>query len=153
MWELVSPTPERTREIGMWLARLLRPGDVISLGGELGAGKTCFTQGIARGLGAVTPVTSPTFVIMREYATSPPLIHLDVYRFQRMGELVDLGCEEVFRPDAVAVVEWGDHIEPLLPKTHLRVDLRYHSEGRQLLFSPRGGWKSRLRLLQEGLEG
>jgi tRNA threonylcarbamoyladenosine biosynthesis protein TsaE len=149
--ELVSRTTERTLEIGAQLSQVLRPGDVVSLGGELGAGKTCLAQGIARGLGVSVPVTSPTFVIIREYEGSPPLVHLDVYRLERLGELMDLGAEEVFRPDAVAVVEWGDHVESLLPKSHLRVDLRYHPEGRHLHFELRGGWVGRLRLLSQAV--
>ena len=151
MLEIVSPTPERTRDIGVGLSRVLRPGDVVSLGGELGAGKTCLTQGIARGLGVPASVLSPTFVIMREYEGSLPLVHVDVYRFDRLAELVDLGYEEVFRDDAVSVVEWGDHVEPLLPSSHLRVDLLYHSEGRKLLFSPRGEWLSRAGVLREAI--
>src|SRR5439155_16586054 len=99
MLEYLSPDAERTRQIGMGLSRVLRPGDVVSLGGELGAGKTCLTQGIAAGLGVDGPVTSPTFVIMRVYDGSVHLVHLDVYRFERLGELVDLGAEEVFRPE------------------------------------------------------
>ena len=151
MIDIVSASHEHTQKLGEALAGILRPGDVISLGGELGAGKTCLTQGIARGLGVVDPVTSPTFVIMREYEGRPPLVHLDVYRFERLGELTDLGAEEVFRPEAVTVIEWGDHVEPLLPRHHLRVDLRYHVDGRHLHFEPRGGWTTRMRLLQEAL--
>jgi tRNA threonylcarbamoyladenosine biosynthesis protein TsaE len=151
MIEFVSPSAERTREVGMAISSVLRPGDVVSLGGELGAGKTCLTQGIARGLGIATHITSPTFVIMREYEGATPLVHLDVYRLQRLGELTDLGAEEVFRDDAVAVVEWGDHVEPLLPASHLRVDLSYHDEGRWLRLDPRGGFASRTRLLRDAL--
>lgn len=150
--EIISSTPEQTRRIGAAVSSLLRPGDVVSLGGELGAGKTCFTQGIATGLGIGDHVTSPTFVIMREYAGHVPLVHLDVYRFERLNDLVDLGAEEVFRPEAVAVVEWGDHVEALLPRSHLRIDLLYHAHGRQLVFAARGAWVSRLRSLQELLE-
>lgn len=152
MIELISSTPERTQDIGAGLSHVLRPGDVLSLGGELGAGKTCLTQGIARGLGIRQRVTSPTFVILREYEGTTPLVHLDVYRFERIGELADLGAEEVFRPDAVSVIEWGDHVEPMLPASHLRVNLTYHPSGRQLRFEPRGAWTTRLRLLRESLE-
>ena len=151
MIEIVSPTAEHTQAIGRSLSSVLRPGDVVSLGGELGAGKTCLTQGIAYGLGVEGPVTSPTFVIMREYPGHPPLVHLDVYRFDRLAELVDLGYEQVFREEAVAVVEWGDRVEPLLPANHLRVDLLYHPDGRSLAFEGRGAWTTRLRLLREAL--
>ena len=152
MFEVVSTSPEFTRDVGAALSGALRPGDVVSLGGELGAGKTCLTQGIARGLGITEAVLSPTFVIMREYEGRPPLVHLDVYRLERLGELVDLGAEEVFRPEAVAVVEWGDHVEPLLPSDHLRVDLRYDDdERRRLQFTGRGRWLSRLPTLQRDI--
>ena len=153
MIDVVSPSAERTIEIGRRIAEVLRPGDVVALGGELGAGKTCLTQGIALGLGIDAPVTSPTFVIMRQYDGDPPLVHLDVYRFDRLGELMDLGYEEAFRPDAVAVVEWGDHVEAVLPPDHLRVDLRYHPEGRHLVFQPRGSWSHRAALLKEAIQG
>jgi tRNA threonylcarbamoyladenosine biosynthesis protein TsaE len=149
MLEIVSPTAERTQEIGSRLSGVLRPGDVVSLGGELGAGKTCLIQGIAEGLGVGAHVTSPTFVLMKEYEGSIPLVHLDVYRFGHVCELLDLGIEEVFRPEAVSVVEWGDHVEALLPRAHLRVDLRFHDEGRHLRFEPRGSWSGRLRMLRE----
>ena len=144
MVSVVSRSPEHTRSIGSRLAPLLRPGDVVSLGGDLGAGKTCLTQGIAAGLGVEDLVTSPTFVILREYEGRLPLVHLDVYRFERLGELTDLGAEEVFRPDAVAVVEWGHRVEALLPKGHLRVELGYHAEGRAISFDGRGDWVERI---------
>jgi tRNA threonylcarbamoyladenosine biosynthesis protein TsaE len=151
MLEIISLSPEATLSIGMSIGGALRPGDVVSLGGELGAGKTCLTQGIARGLGVIGAVTSPTFVLMREYQGRWPLVHLDVYRCARLSELVDLGTEEVFRPDAVSVVEWGDHVEPLLPKDRLSVRLCYHPRGRQLSFAPLGGWVDRLGLVHEQL--
>ena len=152
MFELVSPTPEFTRELGAGLSRILRAGDVVSLGGELGAGKTCLTQGIADGLGISATVTSPTFVIMREYGGRTPLVHLDVYRFERLTELSDLGAEEVFRPDAVAVVEWGDQVGPLLPASHLHVDLEYHPDGRRLVFTGHGDWADRVPQLRGALQ-
>jgi len=89
-----SRSPEETRRLAVALSPVLRPGDVISLGGDLGAGKTTFVQGLAAGLGIPDRVTSPSFVLMKEYlAGRYPLIHMDVYRLERMQEVVDLGYD------------------------------------------------------------
>ncbi len=121
---VITVSPEETRIIGASLAPTLLPGDVISLGGELGAGKTVFVQGLATALGAQGRVTSPTFTIVHEYDARYPIIHLDIYRLNSFQELLDIGFEEFLDPKAIVVLEWGDAVEPLLPRSHLRVDLR-----------------------------
>ena len=117
-------TPEQTAQVGQALGSHLFPGAVIALVGPLGAGKTWFCRSIAQGLGITTPgqVTSPTFVLIQEYAASLPIYHFDVYRLKQLSEFEDLGALEYFAGDGVCLVEWADRIEPLLPAEHLRVE-------------------------------
>jgi tRNA threonylcarbamoyladenosine biosynthesis protein TsaE len=120
---LATASAEETRDLATSIASILRPGDVISLTGDLGAGKTTFVQGAARGLGAVDPVLSPTFTLVRQYAGPVPIYHLDVYRLERMQDVIDLGFEEMTDANGVVFVEWGDAIEALLPPEHLQLEL------------------------------
>ena len=122
--ELVTRAPDETRDVGAALAGLMGPGDVVSLTGDLGAGKTAFVQGAARALGVTEPVTSPTFVLVREYRGDVPIRHVDVYRLQRVQEVLDLGFEDLVDAGGVAFIEWGDVVEALLPDSHIRVELR-----------------------------
>jgi tRNA threonylcarbamoyladenosine biosynthesis protein TsaE len=150
--DIVTGTAEDTRKVAGALAELLAPGDVVSLTGDLGAGKTTFVQGAARGLGVTDPVASPTFVLVREYRGDVPVYHLDVYRLDRLQEVIDLGFEDLLDPGSVIFVEWGDAIEPLLPDEHLRVELRAEQgDARRLSFAGRGvRWAGRWERL-EGL--
>jgi tRNA threonylcarbamoyladenosine biosynthesis protein TsaE len=137
--DIDTSTPEDTRKVAEAVAELLVPGDVVSLTGDLGAGKTTFVQGAARGLGVAERVTSPTFVLVREYRGDVPVCHMDVYRLDRLQEVIDLGFEDLLDPGSVIFVEWGDAIEPLLPDEHLRVELRTGAgEARRLSFSGSG---------------
>jgi tRNA threonylcarbamoyladenosine biosynthesis protein TsaE len=120
-----SRSPEETHAVGVRLAERLRPGDVVALTGELGAGKTCFTQGLARGLGVTGRVVSPTFVLVNEYRGRLPVHHVDAYRTESLTELLDLGLDELFSGDGVTVVEWADKLLPLLPARAIHV----HIEG------------------------
>jgi tRNA threonylcarbamoyladenosine biosynthesis protein TsaE len=119
----VSESPEQTRGIGERLAARLGPGDVVACVGDLGAGKTCFIQGLARGLGVTSEVTSPTFVLVNQYRGRVPLYHLDAYRTVRLTELVDIGVEEMLHGDGVTVVEWADKLVPLLPPRTITVTI------------------------------
>jgi tRNA threonylcarbamoyladenosine biosynthesis protein TsaE len=107
-----TASPEETRRLAAALAGGLGPGDLLLLVGDLGAGKTTFTQGLARGLGVTDPVTSPTFTLVRAYpCLSGPvrtLLHADLYRLDRLQDVVDLGLAEMAEDESVAVVEWGD---------------------------------------------
>ena len=137
--DIDTATPEDTRKVAEAVAELLVPGDVVSLTGDLGAGKTTFVQGAARGLGVTERVTSPTFVLVREYRGDVPVYHVDVYRLDRLQEVIDLGFDDLLDPRSVIFVEWGDAIEPLLPDEHLRVELRAgEGEARRLSFSGSG---------------
>ena len=138
---IVTRSPEETRILGAALAPVLLPGDVISLSGDLGAGKTTFVQGLAGALGVRGPVTSPTFTLVHQYDGRFPLVHLDVLRLNSFQEVIDLGFEELLDPEAIMVVEWGEAVAPLLPRRHLELELR-RTDGaedhRKLTFRPRG---------------
>src|SRR5581483_7751535 len=105
--KVTATTPAATRALGRALAELLEPGDTLLFAGALGAGKTELAKGVAEGLGVREPVVSPTFTIAREYVGRLHLVHVDVYRLDRMQEVLDLGLEDV-PDDAVTIVEWGD---------------------------------------------
>lgn len=120
---LAAATPDDTRAIGAALAPLLRSGDALVLTGELGAGKTTLVRGLAEGLDVEDHVASPTFTLVREYSGRLPVAHVDVYRLDRLQDVVDLALDEIADGEAVLVVEWGDAIEELLPPDRLRVEL------------------------------
>jgi tRNA threonylcarbamoyladenosine biosynthesis protein TsaE len=148
--QVLTHSAEETRILGAALAPLLLPGDVISLSGDLGAGKTCFVQGLATALGAPGRVTSPSFTIVHEYEARYPIVHLDVYRLDSFQEVLDLGFEEFLDPKAILILEWGDAVEPLLPRSHLRIDLvrgaPEQDDDRLIIFRPRGEeWLRKLR--------
>ncbi len=121
--EVGSRSADETRALGVRLASLLRPGDVVVLSGDLGAGKTVLAKGIAAGLGVTEPVVSPTFTIVREYEGDIPLQHLDVYRLDHFQEVIDLGLDELLDGHAVTIVEWGEAVSALLPTDRLEVSL------------------------------
>src|ERR671918_3199262 len=123
MLHTTTHSPEETEALGARLAERLRPGDVVALTGELGAGKTCFTQGLARGLGVSGRAVSPTFVLINEYRGRLPVHHVDAYRTSSLTELLDLGLDELFSGDGVTVVEWADKLTPLLPARTIRVHI------------------------------
>lgn len=115
-------TLEETQALAQRLAELVEPGYTITLEGDLGAGKTTFTQSFAKGLGVKRTVNSPTFTIMKQYNGRLPLNHLDVYRLADSEE--DLGWDEIFFSDAVTVVEWAHLIEEELPKERLAISIQ-----------------------------
>ncbi|HYV01592.1 MAG TPA: tRNA (adenosine(37)-N6)-threonylcarbamoyltransferase complex ATPase subunit type 1 TsaE, partial [Actinomycetota bacterium] len=117
--ELTAGAPEDTIAVGEAVASLLREGDVIALTGELGAGKTTFVRGAARALGFEGAVASPTFTLVREYQGRVRIYHVDVYRLERVQDVLDLGLDEMVAEGGVLLVEWGDAVEGLLPDDHL----------------------------------
>jgi tRNA threonylcarbamoyladenosine biosynthesis protein TsaE len=145
--ELRTGTAEETREVGRSLADLLRPRDTVVLTGDLGAGKTTLVQGIARGLGVEDHVASPTFTLVREYSGRLDVAHVDVYRLERVQDVLDLGLDEVGGPDRVLLVEWGDAIAELLPSDLLEVELTApdpQDDARSIRIEPRGrSWAAR----------
>lgn len=121
-------SPDATRALAARLATVVRPGDVVVLAGDLGAGKTTFAQGFAAGLGVTEQVTSPTFALVRHYRCSAggavrTLLHADVYRLDHLAEVADLGLVQLVEDDAVALVEWGDVALPILGEDVLTVRL------------------------------
>jgi tRNA threonylcarbamoyladenosine biosynthesis protein TsaE len=154
--ELVAATAEDTRAIGGALASLLRRGDAVALTGELGAGKTTLVHGVARALGYEGAVASPTFTLVREYRTPElTILHADVYRLDRMQEVVDLSLQEMLDDDGVLLVEWGDAVEALLPEDHLVVELTVPGDGdeRAVSIRPVGArWAGRMERLEQAVE-
>ena len=119
---------------------------MVALSGDLGAGKTCFVQGAASALGVRERVTSPTFVLVREYQGELPILHLDVYRLGNLQELTDLGYEELIDPAWVVFIEWGDAVGPLLPDELLEIVIRAEGEDERTIdVHARGpAWNQRL---------
>jgi tRNA threonylcarbamoyladenosine biosynthesis protein TsaE len=150
---LRSSSPEDTRAVAAAVAPALVPGDVVALSGDLGAGKTCFVQGAAAALGVKERVTSPSFVLVREYHGAFPILHLDVYRLSNLQELTDLGYEEFLDPSWVVFVEWGDAVGPLLPPSFLEVLIRASDDdARRIELHARGAsWDRRLATLFDDL--
>lgn len=124
-----TSSPDATRQLGGAVAGLVREGDVVLLAGELGAGKTCFTQGFGRALGIDETITSPTFTLLRPYDGGKlRLLHSDVYRLEHLQEIIDLGINELIDEGAVAVIEWGDMAEPVMPADFLEISITYGAE-------------------------
>lgn len=137
IYEIQTHSHDETMTIAEKLATLLKPGDVITLEGDLGAGKTMFTKGIAKGLGVKRMVTSPTFTIVKEYEGNLPLYHMDVYRLEDSDE--DIGFYEYFNGQGVSVVEWAQFIDDYLPSERLDITITFINEhSRVLRFSPKG---------------
>jgi tRNA threonylcarbamoyladenosine biosynthesis protein TsaE len=135
-----------TRQLGSDLAGLLLPGDVVLLIGELGAGKTCFAQGVARGLEVREQVTSPTFTLMREYRGRLALYHLDAYRLEGAADLFAIGADEYLDSAGVLLVEWGDRARDFFTMDHLEITFFFGTsdEERRIVFTLRGNsWESR----------
>ncbi|HMA33238.1 MAG TPA: tRNA (adenosine(37)-N6)-threonylcarbamoyltransferase complex ATPase subunit type 1 TsaE [Chloroflexia bacterium] len=132
--DVISHSLDQTRRIGQRLAALLEPGDLILLEGPFGAGKTTFTQGIARGLGVESEyITSPTFTLINEYAARLPLYHVDLYRLQTAQEAGDLGLLDYVTGDGVTVIEWPERAAGLLPAAHLTIYLSDIAETKRAL--------------------
>ena len=136
-FERKTTDSEETSQFAARLARYLQPGDVIALEGDLGAGKTTFTKGLAQGLEIKKTVNSPTFTIIKEYKGKLPLYHMDVYRVADAFE--DLGFDEYFEGEGVTVVEWAHLIEEQLPEDRLTIFLyREETDQRRMVFVPQG---------------
>ena len=149
-----TDSADATRAVAAALAEQLLPGDLVLLVGDLGAGKTAFAQGLAKGLGVEEPVTSPTFTIVQQYEGRLRLAHVDVYRLDRVQDLYDLGFDELIDDGGVTVVEWGDLVAQALPTEHLlvRIDLGTADTERVLDFSYHGArWRGRRDELEKTL--
>lgn len=119
----VTRSEEETLKIGAMIGERLKAGDVISLNGELGAGKTHITKGIAKGLGVDDYITSPTFIIVNQYEGRIPLYHFDVYRINDIDEMYEIGFDEYLYGNGACIVEWGKIVEELLPEHAIKIDI------------------------------
>jgi tRNA threonylcarbamoyladenosine biosynthesis protein TsaE len=139
-----------TRALAAALAELARPGDLLVLVGDLGAGKTAFAQGFAAALGVTERVTSPTFTLARVYRGRLEMNHLDVYRISQLDEVLDLGLQELLDGEAVTLIEWGDVIAPVLnaDKLEVRITFGDGDDDRVVTLTPMGPrWAARERAL------
>ena len=123
-----TSSSDETMELGRKIGEGLGPGDVVGLIGELGTGKTTFTQGLVQGLGVQGYVKSPSFTLVNEYKGRLPVYHLDLYRLGDINEIRELGIEEYFYSDGVTIVEWAEKAIPLLPASYLLIRFFYTGE-------------------------
>ena len=138
--EILSHSEQETEALGASLAQRLGPGDVVAYRGDLGAGKTAFTRGLARGLGCTGRVTSPTFTIVNEYEGGRlPLFHFDMYRLGSSDELFDIGWEDYLCRGGICAVEWSENIEDALEEDAIRVDIRRGKHDDQRIITIGGG--------------
>ena len=122
--EIYSSSADETYKIGLDLGREAKKGTVITLDGDLGAGKTVMAKGIAAGLGITEAVTSPTFIIMRHYDSGRlPMYHFDVYRIEDIDEMIAVGYDEYIDSDGVCVIDWSEMIEELIPEDAIRITI------------------------------
>jgi tRNA threonylcarbamoyladenosine biosynthesis protein TsaE len=130
MKKYISESPDETRSVGFRLGGLLRPGNVVALYGELGAGKTVLAQGIGAAFGInQREIVSASFTVISEYDTTPPFIHIDLYRINNKAELTELGLWEYLGGKGISVIEWAEKAEGELPEDLIRIRLHTISEG------------------------
>jgi tRNA threonylcarbamoyladenosine biosynthesis protein TsaE len=145
---------EQTRALAAALSELARPCDLFLLVGDLGAGKTAFTQGFGGGLGVEEQITSPTFALVHGYTGRLPLNHLDVYRLEQVNEALDLGLAELLDDGSVTIIEWGDTIVGALPRDFLEIRITFGDgpDDRVLELTPVGpAWQARTTALASAL--
>lgn len=127
-----SKSPAHTRRIAAGIAKTLSAGAVLAISGDIGAGKTCFVQGLATALGIREPTVSPTFVLIREYSGPIPLFHMDLYRLTGTEEARQAGLEEYFDRNGITAIEWADRIENIFPDhtIHIKIEITGRSTRR-----------------------
>lgn len=143
MTSVIAATREDTQNLGRRLAATLRAGDVVLLSGQMGAGKSEFARGVARGLGVTSAVPSPSFTILNVYDEGTlPLYHFDWYRIGDQSEITDMGLDEYIGGDGVCLIEWHERAEELLPRTAFEVLLSPQADGARLItLIPHGDWQ------------
>jgi tRNA threonylcarbamoyladenosine biosynthesis protein TsaE len=138
---IMSDSPEKTISIGKTLGSILKPGSVICLRGDLGAGKTHFAKGVALGLGIEEHVTSPTYTIIKEYEGRMPFYHVDAYRLDDEDEAYELGLEEYLYGKGVTLIEWPERLQSVLPNDCLNINIKQNyddNEEREFVLKPVG---------------
>jgi len=136
---IITKSPEETKNLGKEVSKLVKPGDILAFHGELGAGKTCFIQGISQGLKVKDYVTSPSFTIINEYQGKIPIYHFDLFRLNNAEEILELGYKEYFYGEGLTVIEWAEKIEQLLPKEYLKIEIKFKDRyQRTISFIPQG---------------
>ena len=151
-WSLIADSAETTHGIGRNIGRLAYSGLVIALTGDLGAGKTCLSQGVARGLGIPeeVPVPSPTFTLINPYDARLPLYHVDFYRLGDAEELEVLGFRDLFKPGVVSCIEWADRFPDVFPEEYLTVSLAFLSPSeRKVVFEAVGEGENEVILIEQ----
>ena len=120
-----TESPEETQALGEKLGKTLKQGDVIALIGDLGTGKTCLTQGIARGVGIAPDevVNSPSYILINEYNGAMPIYHIDLYRLENSAEIAELGLSEYMDGDGICIIEWAERIADTLPDTCIKIHI------------------------------
>lgn len=146
---IISTSEQETLNLAEKIAKLIEPGNVISISGELGTGKTCFVKGLAKGMGISQIITSPSFIILKIYHNKIPLYHFDVYRLDKLFQLEDIGFNQFQYGDGVTVIEWGNKMKELLSFDHLQVNFYYYeNKKRKIKFIPHGeSWVKKIRNL------
>ena len=148
---ITSSSPEETFSLGVNFASMLKKGDIVALKGPLGAGKTCFVKGVARGLGVRDEVTSPTYTIVSEYGAFPPaehaaepvvFYHIDAYRLRGSDDFIAIGGEEIIFSSGISMIEWSERIEDLIPNTAFWVDIEICGDDKRLIRIYRTGEES-----------
>jgi tRNA threonylcarbamoyladenosine biosynthesis protein TsaE len=138
-FKFITHSAEQTQKVGISIGKLAEPGDIFLLIGDLGAGKTCLTQGIAYGLDIQEYTLSPSFVIMRELHGRLPLYHMDFYRLENIAEISDLGLDDYLFGEGVCVIEWANKGLTVLPEDHLLIGIDYLADNeRSFVIEPRG---------------
>lgn len=157
-WSCVTASPEETERLGEILGRTCSPPAVLALTGNLGAGKTRLTKGVATGLG-INPalVSSPTFSLVHEYEGRFPLFHFDTYRLRNLDEFIDLGFDEYLAATGLCLIEWADKVSPLLPPDRLQVFIQASGPTERTFHwnptgSGAGAWLMRIRTSWESIE-
>ena len=133
--EILSASPAETQRLGVRLGAVARAGDLFCLEGDLGAGKTCFVQGLGQGLGIRDAIHSPTFVLAHEHRGGRlPLYHLDVYRVRSAAEAIGFGLDDYLSGEGVLVIEWAEKIQEALPQERLWISFTHQSENARSIF-------------------